>query len=640
MTIAAALRAGQVMRAQIEGSPSEDGGAEAAPAGAVRPQLGNGEPSPEAEPEPDASEDTREDQPSDAGPTSDAGAQAYASTPKAFASGGEPSGGPGIVFPAPADVEAPSDGSQPPPAESVSAPSDTGATPTPDSGIDEAVYGPTGPVSNTGGAPTSAATGSPEDGDDGYEQPSPHGGVPDGEPNAVPEDREGESAEAEPTVEETGPTSGDESRSILVPVSPSVEEETDTTEGNTEPVDELASTVSPADASQSENASVESPPPEETPEDASTETDTPSTTSTEPSADEPDEEHVEIVVVVDGAPQTDTPVETPPEQPATEQLPAGQARPEEVAPSEAPPVQEPFDGEDPSEGGTLQDDDTDQGRSPSEEAPYEEEPTEQPPASEEPAEDQPGDVPPDEERLPTDGEPASTGGTGPRDGAPMAPPEDLRPGGERPEDPEGAAILPPDDESSEENPNDTSKEDGTPTLSDQVSGDPREGGRDERQEEDLRKKEGSQEGEGGPEVRPSVAGKQVEENGGGGEPVQEKPQNLTVAPEEGIAIQQEQTVIVEVGGDSSPEPLAQDAPRTTEESVAADPAPQAAPAPVPTRTEEPTPQQDAVEQARADRRFAPEPDTVDRTPVPEDTDGSPEGSSGRRGDSSGSTEKP
>ncbi len=642
VTIAAALRAGKVMLAQIEGSPSEDGGAESASAGAVRPQLGNGNLTPEAEPEPDAPEDALEEQPNDAGSTSDTGAQAYASTPGASASGGEPSSGPGIVVPAPVDKSAPDDGSQQaPPAEIVSAPSDTRATPTPDSGMDEESYEPAEPVSNTGRAPTSAATGSPEDGDDGGEQPSPDEGVPASEQNAVSNTGEGERAEAEPTVEETGPTSGEGGRSILVPVSPlSIEEETTTTEGDTEPVDDPSSAVPPADADGADPASVESTPPEETPEDNSTGTETPSVISTEPSADELGEAHVEIVVVVEGAPQTESPAETPPEQPTMEELPTGQARPEDVSPSEVSPVREPSDGYAPSEGGTPQDDDTEQGQSPFEEEPSEEEPAEQPPAREEPAAEQPDDAPPDEEQPAADGEPPSTGGPGAGESAPVAPLEDLRPNGERPEDQEDVAIPLPDGALSE-NPNDTSEEEVAPPSDDQVPGNPREGGRDERQEEDLQKEDGPQAGEGGPaEALPSYAGEQVEENGGRGEPVQEKPQDLAAAPEEGGAIQQEQTVIVEVGGDLTPELPAQDAPRMTEEPVAADPVPQAAQVSAPTRTEEPTAQQHAAEQAQADQRSAPEPATVDRTHVPEDAGDSPKDGSRRQGGSSGDTQKP
>lgn len=625
VTIAAALRAGQVMLAQIGGSPSEDGGAESSSPGAIRPQLGDDK----AEPEPDSPEDAREEHPTGADSTSDAGGQAYVSAPVTSASGGEPSGGARIVIPTPTDEEALAEESQQaPPAGVVSAPSDTGATPSPESEMGEEPYGPTGPVANVGEAPASAATGSLEDGDDGSEQPSPDGGVPASEPNAVPGAGGGEPAETEPSVEETGPTSGEGGRSVLVPVSPpSVEEETTTTQENNEP----ASTVPPTDADGSDPAS-EEPPPEGTSEDASAGTDIPSTTSTGPFADEPSGEYVQIVVVVEEAPQTETPAKTP-EQPTTEHPPAGQARPEDVSPSEAPSVREPSDGEAPSEGSMPQDGGTEQGQSPPEETPLEEEPVEQPPAREESVVEQPGDVPPEEEQPPAEDESPSTGGTGARDDAPVAPPEDLRPGGERPEAQEGVADPPPGGALSE-NPNDMSQEDVAPPPDDQASDNPREGGRDERQEEDLQKEDGLQVAEGAPEAFPSNAGEQVEENGGGGASVQERPRDSTIAPEQGGAIQQEQTVIVEVGGDSSPEPPAQDALPTTEEPSAAEPVPQAVQAPTPTRTEEPAARQHEAEQAQADRRSTPEPVTVDQAPTSEDADGSPEGNSGRRGGSS------
>jgi len=541
VTLAVALAAGEVMLAQLEGSPTEngddeDGGAELASTGAVRPQLGGGTRGPET----GGPDDPQEEQPGDAGSPPGAGASAYASTQGASVSVGEPSGGPGVVIPVPppAGDEALDDGSQQaPPTELASAPSDAGTTPAFDSGTDEEAYGLTGPVFDAGQEPTSLASETLGDEDYGAEQLLPEESVSTSEQDT----REGELARAEPTVEDTGPTSDEGAELALVPVSPPAAQDP-------EPAADPTPATPPADGGGSETAYAEpSPSPEEAPGDyaeTNTETNTRERASTKVLVAEADEERVEIVIGGDEA----QPVENPS---------GDEAPPEEVPPPGVPPGREEA-GEDASQDQSSADEEI-------------------------PPEVAPGAPP--EDALQTS-------------------PEGQQPGvDEQPEDLEDAAVPSPGNRTSE---------------------DRQERGQDEQREQDLRQ-DGPPRGEDRqPEADLVNPAQEVERNDGGGGTVQAEVQGPAAsAAENGGATREEQTAVIEQGGSpngeglpelppapdaqtTAPEPPPRTAPRTAEEPVAAEPAPQSTRAPAQATAGEPAVQQygEPVRQASA-RQYEP-----------------------------------
>jgi len=248
VTADAALRAGEVMIAQIkaspsEGSPSEDsspgsGGTEeeTAEAGAVRPTLGDGTQAPADDPEAEsvAEPATQPEQPEPGGydATTDTGTPEYASRPTSPAS----TGGAGLVVPAPS-----SDGEEETeePSTELAAPSYTHASPEPALGIvEEPPYGPTGPISDVAELPQEGSY--PDDSDPEAEPTAGEDGFAQAEP-VEEEPPEKEPAEADPpavpTGAETGPTSEEGDEVALVPVGAPTEEDGGSTKPPT-PADE------------------------------------------------------------------------------------------------------------------------------------------------------------------------------------------------------------------------------------------------------------------------------------------------------------------------------------------------------------------------------------------------------------------
>lgn len=248
VTADAALRAGEVMIAQIEGSPSEDsspgsGGTdeEMAEAGAVRPTLGDGTQAPADDPEAEsvAEPATQPEQPEPGGydATTDAGTPEYASRPASPASTGEPTGGAGLVVPAPSpDGE---EETEEPSTELAAAPSYTHASPEPALGTDEEPpYGSTGPISDVAELPQegsypddSDSEAEPTAGEDGFAQAEP---VEEEPPEAEPLEAD---PPAVPTGAETGPTSEEGDEVALVSVGTPTEEDGGSTKPPT-PADE------------------------------------------------------------------------------------------------------------------------------------------------------------------------------------------------------------------------------------------------------------------------------------------------------------------------------------------------------------------------------------------------------------------
>jgi len=210
VTAEAALRAGEVMLAQIgeeapptapEATPGEKEVSDLALSGPVRPELGDGTPAQAFD-----SEDSREEvaepgvQPngeSGAGVPEEVPDEAeYVSTsaPGSDAQAATPSGGAGLVIPAPVD-----DGYDP----EEAAPVELAAAPSGDSALElapdttEEPYGPTGPISTTAQTPEEEpAT------DDSLEESGGAGEGGESVPQAEPSAEEEQVASVEPTVSE------------------------------------------------------------------------------------------------------------------------------------------------------------------------------------------------------------------------------------------------------------------------------------------------------------------------------------------------------------------------------------------------------------------------------------------------------
>jgi len=398
MTLEDALRAGEVMLAQIEDEPPEDGedGNEelASAAGAVRPQLGDGRRAPEIE-----EGEAREERPMfDETSPSDRGALAYASTQGASVSTGETGGEVGVVAQAPQPIGGgePDGSQQVPPIELASAPTVADEVPVPGAGTEEEAYGPAGPISNAPQPPEGS-----EEGDARGEQTNLARSVPleittdpSGTENQEPELTEPVArAETAPDVEEAGPTGGREGEIALVPVTPAEAEEGTEAEEANEPAQE-PSPATPPTNDEFEAVGPEPPPADEAPEEPAVEAEVPEAVPAEAPTETADEQ-VEIVV----------------EEPSAEALSSGETLPTETAPEAqygqqyvsepvpaegTPPPQEPLDGE-----GA----DTDGGHSPAEAGQYSVEEglrVEEPPVEDEPAMDEyPEAETSAEERLPS-----------------------------------------------------------------------------------------------------------------------------------------------------------------------------------------------------------------------------------------------
>lgn len=235
VTADAALRAGEVMIAQIEASPSERspsedsppeaGGAdeEMADAGAVRPQLGDGTQAP-AESVAGPATQPEQLEPDGFDSPTDVGTPEYASRPTSQAPA-EPSGDAGLVVPAPS-----SDGeeeTEEPSTELAVAPSDTSVSHGPALGTGEdEPYGPTGPISDVAELPQEGPY--PDDNDPEAEPTAGEDELAQAEP-VEEEPPEEEPAEANPpavpTGAETGPTSEEGDEVALVPVGAPTEED-------------------------------------------------------------------------------------------------------------------------------------------------------------------------------------------------------------------------------------------------------------------------------------------------------------------------------------------------------------------------------------------------------------------------------
>jgi hypothetical protein len=232
VTADAALRAGEVMLAQIDEGVSpkgrdgdEDVNEEMA---AVRPELGDGTPVPDVEhvAEPATQPDG---QPEPGGEVpADVGTPEYASTPAApdpTGKPGEPSGGASIVVPAPLSV---GEEQEEPSTELAAAPSYTDTSPEPAFGTEDEPYGPTGPVSDVGERPekpypdeNNPAAEQPA-GEDEFAQAGPVEEEPaEADPPAAPPD--------EPASPDTGPTVEEGDEIALVPVSVRAKESEDPT---------------------------------------------------------------------------------------------------------------------------------------------------------------------------------------------------------------------------------------------------------------------------------------------------------------------------------------------------------------------------------------------------------------------------
>lgn len=233
VTADAALRAGEVMLAQIdEGMPPEgsDGDEDVnEEMAAVRPELGDGTPAPDVEhvAEPATQPDG---QPEPGGEVpAEVGTPEYASTPTSpdpSGEPGEPSGGASIVVPAPLSV---GEEQEEPSTELAAAPSYTDTSPEPAFGTEVEPYGPTGPVSGVGERPekpypdeNTPAAEQPA-GEDEFAQAGPLEEEPaEADPPAAPPD--------EPASPDTGPTVEECDEIALVPVSVRAEEGEDLTE--------------------------------------------------------------------------------------------------------------------------------------------------------------------------------------------------------------------------------------------------------------------------------------------------------------------------------------------------------------------------------------------------------------------------
>jgi len=350
VTLEDALRAGEVMLAQIGDEPPEDGedGNEelASAAEAVRPQLGDGRRAPETE-----EGETREKGPAfDETSPSDRGVSAYASTQGASVSIGETGGEIGEVAQAPQPIGGgePDGSLQVPSIELASAPTVADEAPGSDAGAEEEAYGPTGPISNAPRAPESS-----EEDDTRGEQTYPgesalleittdsrDAGSDEPEPTE-PTTR----AEAEPNVEGAGPTDGREDEIALVPVTPA-EEGTEAEETN-EPAQE-PSPATPSTDDEPEAVDSEPPPADEAPEEPPVETGVPEAAPAEVPTETGDGQ-VEIVVEEPSAEALSS-QEEPPTETATSEAQYGQPTEEQYVPEPAqaegaPPPEEPLDGE-------------------------------------------------------------------------------------------------------------------------------------------------------------------------------------------------------------------------------------------------------------------------------------------------------
>ena len=630
-----ALAAGEVMLAQLEGSPSQedkDGGEELASSEAVRPQLGAGEQAPRA-PETD---DAEEQRPGDTDVPTYAGSSAYAATQGAAVPVEEPSGGSGVVIPTPSTVAEEATDEVPQqslPTELASAPSGTGATPVLDPGTEEETYGPSGPVSDTKQAstiltPVDLEDVSPEDAGDGDEQSYPDESVPASEPEPVPDAVEEEPAGTEPMGEDAGPTSDGGEDLALVPVPPPADEEPAAAEDDYEQAEYRAPVALPNDggepeesvyaeplpSTEAETAHAEPPPPTEEAFENPTEPDVPEATSAEIFVAEADEEQVETEIGGD-----ETPVETSPED---------EAPPAYVPPAEAPPGRKKADEDvvpyrDPRWGTEQEqtpadephDDSTQWDRPVEEDLPADREVADDAPLVEEPPHDvSPGGRPVDEspdhkqpevvrppEVMPPPEEqpfayeevsPEAAPGALPQEDATETPPEGQQPGSDyRPEDPEYAMGAPP----------------GGPGAAQASQG---TGQEEEQRGWDLRQDSPRRDQNRLPETDPTgPVDEQIGKNDGAGGTVPGHARNVfSQTAENASVIQQEQAVVIEEGGSpdgigaselrpvpdeqtSIPEPLPQAAPRTIEEPVDVEPVPQVVPTPTQATAEEPVARQ-------------------------------------------------
>lgn len=331
-----ALTAGGVMLAQLDGSPSrEDGSEELASAEAVRPQLGDGTRTPEV----DGSDAAEVERIGDSVPTTGAGSSAYAPTREVPA--GAPSGGSGLVTPAPSPIDEVTTDEAPEkvrPVELVSAPSDTGATPTPSPGEEEETRVPTGPISDDGQAPTIPTPAGPENPGDGDERPYFDASPPASGPESLPDATEDEPAGTEPTVEDTGPTGVEGAELAPVPVSPPADEGPAETLDDSERFEAGLPVSPPAGDRTSETAHAEPSPSTEGVPEVTAGSDAPEAASAGNLVAEADDGRVEIVVGGD---------ETPAEAPSGDGGPpgdrplAGEALPVEEPPLDASPEDEP-----------------------------------------------------------------------------------------------------------------------------------------------------------------------------------------------------------------------------------------------------------------------------------------------------------
>jgi hypothetical protein len=258
VTAEAALRAGEVMLAQIDegvspgGRDGDEYANEEMAAGAVRPTLGDGTRAPDAErvAEP-ATQPEGQPEPGGEIPT-DVGTPEYASIPASpdpTGEPGDPSGGASIVVPNPL-----SRGEEPeePSTELAAAPSYTRASPEPAFGTEDEPYGPIGPVSDVGERPRQPY---PDENNPAAEQPSGEDELAQNGP-VEEEPVEADQPAAPPdesTGPDTGPTGEEGDEIALVPVSVR-------TEGGEDPTEAPPPAAPPADNGSDDFASAEPSP--------------------------------------------------------------------------------------------------------------------------------------------------------------------------------------------------------------------------------------------------------------------------------------------------------------------------------------------------------------------------------------------